>query len=183
MSTKKNLYETLGIKSDATDAEIKRAYRKKADKVHPDHGGSHEAFSEVSHAYMVLKSPAKRLLYDSTGEDTQIPKESRVQATLMQAFMEALQNDAQSILDFAYEYIDKQHAEKLAQQLDWAKALDKLRFKRNQIKVEKGCPNAFKMLADKQIVFIEQNIAGMQIDIEMYEDAFKELEKYSEPRF
>jgi curved DNA-binding protein CbpA len=64
-----DLYDDLGVPKDASTAEIKRAYRKKAKKLHPDAGGNAEAFSKVSRAYVVLVSPAKRAHYDQTGEE------------------------------------------------------------------------------------------------------------------
>lgn len=47
-------YDLLGVKKDATDDELKKAYRKSALKNHPDRGGSAEKFKEVSEAYEVL---------------------------------------------------------------------------------------------------------------------------------
>ena len=71
MSSKTDFYEQLGVSRDATDAEIKKAYRKKAVQYHPDkHKGDkamEEKFKEVSEAYEVLKDPDKRAAYDRYG--------------------------------------------------------------------------------------------------------------------
>ena len=65
-------YEVLGVDPDASDADIKRAYRKLSLKYHPDKNpGNEEAnrkFQEVAKAYEVLSDAEKRILYDSGGE-------------------------------------------------------------------------------------------------------------------
>ncbi len=65
------LYETLGVPKNASDDEIKKAYRKLARKHHPDANDgdkkSEERFKEVQHAYDVLSDAEKRKQYDSFG--------------------------------------------------------------------------------------------------------------------
>lgn len=63
----KDLYEILGLPRDADDAAIKRAYRARAKKAHPDHGGSTEQFGELALAYDVLRDQRRRQEYDRTG--------------------------------------------------------------------------------------------------------------------
>jgi DnaJ family protein A protein 2 len=62
-------YDLLGLPKDATEAQIKKAYRKLALKEHPDRGGDPEKFKEISHAYETLSDPDKRRLYDQYGEE------------------------------------------------------------------------------------------------------------------
>ena len=51
MAGKRNYYDVLGVKRDATDDEIKKAFRKLAAKNHPDAGGDEKKFAEISEAY------------------------------------------------------------------------------------------------------------------------------------
>ena len=70
----KDYYETLGVKSDASDAEIKSAYRKLARKYHPDINKTKEAeekFKDINEAYEVLGDKQKRQRYDSLGSNWQ----------------------------------------------------------------------------------------------------------------
>lgn len=63
-----NYYEILGISKNATDAEIKKAYKKKAVKYHPDRpNGSEEKFKKINEANEVLSDPDKRSYYDRMG--------------------------------------------------------------------------------------------------------------------
>ncbi|QJR44021.1 molecular chaperone DnaJ [Mycoplasma miroungirhinis] len=70
MSKKRDYYEILGISKNATEKDIKSAYRKLAMKYHPDRNkeaDAEEKFKEVSEAYEVLSSAEKRAKYDKFG--------------------------------------------------------------------------------------------------------------------
>ncbi len=57
-------YEVLGVEADATQADIKAAYRRLSRQVHPDQGGSGALFRKVTEAYETLSDPARRGAYD-----------------------------------------------------------------------------------------------------------------------
>lgn len=64
------LYETLGVRKDASNDEIKRAYRKAAMRAHPDRNqgseaAAHDAFQEIKEAYSILSDPDQRSVYDA----------------------------------------------------------------------------------------------------------------------
>ena len=66
----KDLYAILGVSKDATDAEIKKAFRRKARELHPDVNKAPDAedrFKELNEAYDVLSDANKRAQYDRFG--------------------------------------------------------------------------------------------------------------------
>ena len=68
----RDYYEVMGVARDATQDEVKRAYRKLARKYHPDvskEGDAEECFKEVGEAYEVLKDVEKRAAYDQLGSN------------------------------------------------------------------------------------------------------------------
>jgi molecular chaperone DnaJ len=69
-TTERDFYELLGVSREASEAEIKRAFRKLARELHPDVSSAPDAerrFREVAEAYEVLSDPARRATYDRFG--------------------------------------------------------------------------------------------------------------------
>ena len=64
MAGNKTFYDVLGVSKNATDKEIKSAFRKLAQKYHPDAGGDEAKFKEISEAYDTLSNEKKRKEYD-----------------------------------------------------------------------------------------------------------------------
>lgn len=72
MASGKDYYETLGVSKNASDAEIKSAFRKLAKQYHPDlnkEEGAEAKFKEINEAYTVLSDEQKRKQYDQFGHD------------------------------------------------------------------------------------------------------------------
>jgi curved DNA-binding protein CbpA len=96
-----SLYEDLGVAPDADETTIKRAYRKRAAKAHPDAGGKREDFERLNEAKLVLLDPRRRQKYDETGETDTAPDN---------AFAEAL-NAATAALDHVLGAIERRGAD------------------------------------------------------------------------
>ncbi|MEE4217974.1 MAG: DnaJ C-terminal domain-containing protein [Xanthomonadales bacterium] len=76
----KDYYEIMGVPREASQVEIKKAYRKKARKYHPDVSkdkNAEERFKELGEAYAVLKDPEKRKAYDQLGANWQAGQDFR----------------------------------------------------------------------------------------------------------
>ena len=74
----RDLYAVLGVSKSASDAEIKKAYRRLARKYHPDvnpgDGSAKKKFQEIASAYEILKDARRRKHYDLTGDTGQPPE-------------------------------------------------------------------------------------------------------------
>ena len=68
MASTHRLYDVLGVARDASDTDVKRAYKVAAMKHHPDKGGDPERFKELSAAYEVLSDAARRAEYNAIGD-------------------------------------------------------------------------------------------------------------------
>lgn len=87
-------YEDMGVSKDASQDDIKKAYRKKASQMHPDKGGDHDEFVKVQVAYAVLSDPEKRTHYDThgttPGQETALDTARRELAGLFTALVQQL---------------------------------------------------------------------------------------------
>lgn len=131
----KNLYEILGLRPDASQAEIRSAYLKLAKQWHPDRNIGHEAeaerrFKEVAHAYEVLSNPELRAAYDAS--DVGDGQSTGFESTMDEA--DAFDLFISVLLDLAFEL-----AENGADQITIYQAL-----------IDMGCPSGTaKTLAQK----------------------------------
>ena len=100
----KDYYRTLGIDKQATEKDIKKAYRKLATEFHPDktkgNKAKEEKFKEISEAYQVLGNPEKRKQYDALGSDWEQFQQS---GSSFEDFMEMKRRYRQQTQDGAYQ--------------------------------------------------------------------------------
>ena len=97
------LHDALGVSPDASADDVRKAYRRRAKRAHPDQGGDAEAFNTLTSAYLVLRDPARRAHYESTGEETSAGVDSVRSAALSiigQTVQQALLAENASSVDF-----------------------------------------------------------------------------------
>ena len=178
MKKRKDHYKTLGVKKDASPAEIKRAYRKRAREVHPDtENGDHDAMAELSDAYSVLSDQSRRLLYDSTGEDRQRPIDEEVKGLVLQAFHDAITREVNDCLAHAKLFIVFRENQIKAERSKGVKAQKKLTARRDKVKVKSG-ENMFHLLVDQQLSHIAAGIAQLDRQLEVTAAAKRALDAY-----
>lgn len=105
-----NLYETLGVTSDASAATIKQAYRKATKDAHPDRaGGSAEKMSAINEAYAVLSVPERRKQYDETGDGKEKPPvQTEAEHFVMQAMSAVMDTPAGDVVTNATVFLQGQ---------------------------------------------------------------------------
>jgi len=176
-----SLYDQLGLDPDATPEQITQAYRRLAQRHHPDRAdGDQEKFLPIQAAYDTLGDSRKRKRYDETGA-TEIPHNA-VDDKLMQLFNGMLSEEEEVVGDVVDQMrtmindgimgTDTNRAE-----IELKKA--KLKKRRNRLKTKKS-PNLFKQLADQQIAHCDQQIALLGEEIDLLVEVLDRLEDYED---
>jgi curved DNA-binding protein CbpA len=172
-------YETLGVKTDASPIEIKRAYRSRAKQSHPDKGGKQSDFEPIVKAYEVLSDPERRLLYDATGQDKHTPIETSVQQLLLTLFHQALATDSDiPIIKTVREQVKMGNA-KIPEEIKRLKERrKKLEAKRK--KITATGQNVVHMIIDGELTNIAGQIAVMEREQEVAKACLEALDSYTE---
>ena len=88
----KNPYDVLGIKRNSTEKEIKKAWKAKSKKHHPDTGGNEEDFHEVQKAYELLNNSELRLGLQLFGEEVNLDEMKKIMGTFQKDLLAILFN-------------------------------------------------------------------------------------------
>jgi curved DNA-binding protein CbpA len=145
-------YDELGVSRDATNEEIRAAFRRKAKEHHPDRGGDPEKMSAANRAYETLISPDRRLTYDRTGDDrppqTDNAAQQLVLATILE-WMASATNSGDLITDVSARFDSDDRATR--DQIDAGnKHLDRLRKRLKKLKFKgKGADFVRQAVAHK----------------------------------
>jgi len=100
----RNLYIILGVKNTDDKSVIKKAFKRLAQKNHPDKGGDIELFKEIQKAYDILSKPESRKRYDETGrvDSDYINVSSRAKSDLSKLFIQIIASrERGNVIDIA----------------------------------------------------------------------------------
>lgn len=183
--TDESLYNILGVGKDATQEEIKAAYRKRAQQTHPDkNNGDDTEFKRVRHAYEVLRDPARRKEYDETGNVEPDNKREQVDGMVNGLFalilgeMIAKQYNGEEIvsraISSARQGIDELRRAILSAE-GTARSLDGM-FDR--VKVEDGIENAWFNQVKQAKTVAEREISNLKDRLDIHERVIDELRRY-----
>lgn len=177
-------YSTLGVPKDADEKTIKRAYRRKATKAHPDHGGTEQEMAKLNAAWECLGNAQRRLTYDRTGHDGEgPPPEEAGRGFLLEAFDKVLSTGGGDyhILSRVGEILNKQIAEYRQQQRVIDAGVAGLTRARDKVRKKKSAPNSlnvYHVLIDKRLQELKAASADIVHKIESFKEALRLLGEY-----
>lgn len=179
-----NLYATLGVACDATDTELKKAYRKKALQLHPDHGGSEAEFALLSLAYNKLLDPDERAYYDRTG---QIKEQSNLEQDawcLLTSIFKGIVDGAGAgilqldVISEMRKHVNQPIKEGRIRIRQMTKKVQLFGQVKAKLEREDSAPPAFEIMLEENIREAQAHIADVEDAIEIAELALKLLPKY-----
>lgn len=178
-------YETLGVGRGATPEELKRAYRKRAQKAHPDKGGKPEEFTAIQRAWDVLGDEKKRARYDR-GEDPKAGHEDSIEERAQKEIANLIITAVQSCPDLDHMNVVadvtssvQRKIGNMHQEIKQAESsIKRCENARKRLRRKKPGPNLVASMIDAQIGAIRRGIAAKRNDIELCELVVKLLADY-----
>lgn len=181
-----DLYKLLGISKDASEKDIKKAYRKASSKNHPDRGGSTDQQALINHAKAVLSNPEARKRYDETGDDQMTGNydtTSRADQILAQIFQSIMQSDdlPPNIVDEARRQANGKIGELQGANAEMAEALAKVAKQRGRVKTKRD-HNLVEGLLDERENRLREATAGNEETIIVMATVVEMIDQYEDTR-
>lgn len=177
-----NPYTILEISPQATDDEIKRQFRKLAQINHPDRGGDEEKFKQINLAYSILSDPARKKLFDTTGQFN-VNQDLRQQALnnlamIIVHFMNNIDPDMENLVVCMKNDITREKASLTSQIDQCISSINKLEKFLKKIRRKKEGENVLKMFVSNQIKSHENSILTHNRNLEVCDEMTEILEDY-----
>lgn len=174
----KNPYDILEVDPDASDADIKEAYHKKAKASHSDCGGSDEDMALINYAYDILKDPLKRERYDLGEEPETKPGASKAVQTFLGV--------AKKVDDFKHTDIIEKSIKTIEIEVSGIheniekheKAVKNILEIKKRIIHTQGDNSLFSMVMQQEADRFKKTIAGLKGNISQCENAIEILREY-----
>lgn len=165
----KTHYDTLGVKKDASQAEIKKAFKKKASQHHPDKvTGSDEAMAMVNVAYEILKDPNRRKHYNETGSERPIlSMEQEIRNNMFQMFTDLLEAPG-DIVELCKVNITGNIERTEDKIIEKKGKIKYLKIRRKDVKTKKGKDNYFHSIVDARLADHKRQIEQLKETIKMF---------------
>lgn len=179
-----NLYETLGVPRDATQAQIKKAYKKLAQRLHPDKPtGDAEKFQAIQHAYEILSDENNRAHYDRTGSDKGAPDyHSLATAHLSGLFSDITSGDMRfNIITEAKGMVAEKLAQFRSSEISHKANITKAEKHLNRVKTRKN-ENIFKMVLDARIATLKSELESFKHNMLILETMQELLQDYEDTK-
>ena len=174
-------YDTLGVPNDASEDDIKRAYRRKAGEHHPDReGGDSERMQAVNAAYAVLSDSQRRLAYDRTGDDASPEQRIETMATkmLLDAFNQAIDHDIERDVIGAIRTGAKNTRAAIETKIVMLRRQrTKIESKRDRVRAKAG-DNLYDKIVGAKLAGITAQAAGLEEQLQVIDRAQAMLDDY-----
>lgn len=179
-----DLYKILGVARDATQDEIKKAYREKAKLAHTDKKGgtgSEDEMTMLNRAYAVLKNPVRRKHYDETGEEKNIAFEQKFQELIGSIFLSLIDNvdvDKNDLVYIFQQNIQGIWEKKKELILAYDKTIVKLEKVQKRILIKKG-ENLIADMVGRRLFSLREDRQRLEREIEFFAKAIEHAKHYS----
>ena len=177
-------YETIGVHETAIAEEIKKAYRERSKKLHPDaNDGDDKGFAKLAKAYEVLSNPDRRKKYDDTGIDTdhnEVEQVNSIIAGLTLAFLEhAPSVKTESLTDFIKKQAKEQLGNAKSAIAKSEKEIDRAENAKNRVVRKELGHNLILSVFENKISEARTAIIRHNEAVLLFDKVLEEIESYS----
>jgi curved DNA-binding protein CbpA len=187
---KRELYEVLGVDKTATTDEVRKAYRKKAVKAHPDAGGNRADWDRLQRALTVLSNPNSRGRYDRTG-DEDVGGADTMPAFILQTAIQAVRHVIAKagekgadpcqfdIVAVAVRHLTGQIRQQVTAKAEKKNSIADIRRIGKRFKSKKGKPNRIGAMFESSANDQERDLDNIDRQIEVLKGAVEVLKDHT----